>query len=61
MMDPTFSFSDLVKWAAAVGVGTPEGALTAPIGSTYQRTDGGAGTSFYVKESGAGNTGWVAK
>lgn len=45
----------------AVGAGTPEGALTAPIGSTYQRTDGGAGTSFYVKESGTGNTGWVAK
>jgi len=45
----------------AVGTGTPEGALAAPVGSTYQRTDGGAGTSFYVKESGTGNTGWVAK
>jgi len=43
------------------GAGTPEGAVTAAVGSTYQRTDGGAGTSFYVKESGAGNTGWVAK
>lgn len=43
------------------GAGTPEGAVTAPVGSTYCRTDGGAGTSFYVKESGAGNTGWVAK
>lgn len=43
------------------GAGTPEGAVTAGVGSTYQRTDGGAGTSFYVKESGAGNTGWVAK
>lgn len=43
------------------GAGTPEGAVTAGIGSTYQRTDGGAGTSFYVKESGSGNTGWVAK
>jgi hypothetical protein len=43
------------------GSGTPEGVITAPIGSTYHRTDGGAGTSFYVKESGAGNTGWVAK
>lgn len=45
----------------AVGSGTPEGSLTAPIGSTYQRTDGGAATSFYVKESGTGNTGWVGK
>lgn len=43
------------------GAGTPEGVITAPVGSTFHRTDGGAGTSFYVKESGIGNTGWVAK
>lgn len=45
----------------AAGTGTPEGAVSAPVGSTFSRTDGGAGTSFYVKESGAGNTGWIAK
>jgi hypothetical protein len=43
------------------GSGTPEGVVTAPIGSLYQRSDGGAGTSLYVKESGTGNTGWIAK
>lgn len=43
------------------GAGTPEGAATAPIGSLFTRTDGGASTTLYVKESGAGNTGWVAK
>lgn len=43
------------------GSGSPEGSVTASVGSTYRRTDGGAGTSFYVKESGSGNTGWVAK
>jgi len=43
------------------GTGSPEGVVTAAVGSTYRRTDGGAGTSFYVKESGTGNTGWVAK
>lgn len=43
------------------GTGTPEGAVTAPIGSLFSRTDGGASTTLYVKESGAGNTGWVAK
>lgn len=43
------------------GSGSPEGVVTAPVGSTYRRTDGGAGTSFYVKESGTGSTGWVAK
>jgi hypothetical protein len=42
------------------GSGTPEGAVTAPVGSVYQRSNGGAGTSIYVKETGAGNTGWVA-
>lgn len=43
------------------GAGSPEGAVTAGIGSLYLRSDGGAGTSLYVKESGTGNTGWVAK
>lgn len=43
------------------GAGTPEGAVTAPVGSLFLRTDGGANTTLYVKESGAGNTGWIAK
>lgn len=43
------------------GVGTPEGSVVAAVGSLYMRTDGGASTSFYVKESGSGATGWVAK
>lgn len=43
------------------GAGSPEGVVTAPVGAFYSRTDGGAGTSLYVKESGTGNTGWVAK
>jgi hypothetical protein len=34
--------------------------VTARIGSIFHRTDGGAGTSFYIKESGTGNTGWTA-
>ena len=43
------------------GAGSPEGVITAPIGSLYTRTGGGASTSFYVKESGTGNTGWIGK
>jgi hypothetical protein len=43
------------------GAGSPEGAITAPVGSLYLNTSGGAGTSLYVKESGAGNTGWAGK
>lgn len=48
-----------VTWTS--GAGTPEGVVAAPVGSLYTRTDGGAGTTLYVKESGTGNTGWVAK
>lgn len=42
------------------GTGTPEGAVTAVVGSMFTRTDGGASTTLYVKESGSGNTGWRA-
>lgn len=41
--------------------GSPEGGVTAPVGSIFSRDNGGAGTSFYVKESGTGNVGWVGK
>jgi microcystin-dependent protein len=41
------------------GYGTPEGAVTAGVGSIYMRLDGGTGTSQYRKESGTGATGWV--
>jgi hypothetical protein len=48
-----------VSWTS--GVGSPEGVVTAVVGSLYTRTDGGAGTTLYVKQSGTGNTGWAAK
>ena len=48
-----------ISWTS--GAGSPEGVVTAPVGSLYSRSDGGAGTSLYVKESGSGNTGWVGK
>lgn len=43
------------------GAGSPEGVITSTIGTMYLRTDGGANTTLYIKESGTGNTGWVAK
>jgi hypothetical protein len=43
------------------GGGSPEGVVTATVGSLYTNRGGGAGTTLYVKESGSGNTGWVAK
>lgn len=50
-------------WSTSIfeGSGSPEGAVAAKVGSIYRRLNGGAGTTLYVKESGAGNTGWVAK
>jgi hypothetical protein len=42
------------------GTGSPETVITATPGSLFLRWDGGANTSVYRKESGSGNTGWVA-
>ncbi len=53
------TFPGLQTWDVCVG--TPEGQISAPVGSIRLRTDGGAGTTLYVKESGTGNTGWIAK
>jgi hypothetical protein len=43
------------------GVGSPEGIVIGSVGDLFLRSDGGQGTVFYVKESGIGNIGWVAK
>ena len=48
-----------VTWTS--GAGTPEGVVTAAVGSLYTRTDGGVNTTLYVKQTGTGNTGWAAK
>jgi hypothetical protein len=55
---------ELLDWLLTYnrkGVGSPEGVVTAPVSACYHRLDGGPTTSFYVKESGSGNTGWIAK
>ncbi|HEY6191111.1 MAG TPA: hypothetical protein VI215_02160 [Bacteroidota bacterium] len=44
------------------GTGSPEGVVSGNVGDLYLRTDGGAGSTMYVKESGnATNTGWAGK
>lgn len=44
------------------GTGTPEGVVSAKIGSLYLNSSGGAGTTLYVKQSGNDtNTGWIGK
>lgn len=43
------------------GAGAPDQRVAASVGSLYLRTDGGAGATLYVKETGAGAVGWVPK
>lgn len=58
-----YAFKDLYlgNIKVATGTGSPESVVTAPKGSLFLRTDGGDTTTFYVKTSGTGNTGWLAK
>lgn len=48
------------------GEGDPEGVVTAPQGTIWQRTDGAAGTTLYAKTDGGTdpatltNTGWAS-
>lgn len=61
--DPTVGAVTLGNTGARIqtGSGSPAGAVAAPVGSLYLRTDGGTNTTLYVKESGTGTSGWVAK
>jgi len=40
------------------GTGSPEGVVTAEPFKTFLDTAAAAGSNFYVKKTGAGNTGW---
>lgn len=42
------------------GSGSPEGVKTAEVSSIYLRTNGSAGSLLYQKQTGSGNTGWLA-
>lgn len=50
---------DLTSDYLRYGTGTPEGVVTADVGTLYRRLDGTVGTTLYTKVSGVGNTGWV--
>lgn len=55
-------FSNESPLVPRYGTGDPNGVIAGAIGQLYVDTAGGASTTLYVKESGAGtNTGWVAK
>jgi len=42
------------------GSGSPEGVTDADIGAIYRRLDQNTESNLYSKESGSGNTGWIA-
>lgn len=52
---------DALEALIQTGAGSPEGVVTADVGTLYLRTDGGPGTTLYSKESGSGSSGWEPK
>ena len=46
--------------SSSLGRGSPEGAVNATPGSDYRNLDGGSGTTFWIKRTGTGATGWTA-
>lgn len=52
---------DALEALIQTGAGSPEGVVTAAVGTLYLRTDGAPGTTLYSKETGSGNTGWEPK
>lgn len=61
LLEAVHELQDRAQPLIFTGTGTPEGHVTAPVGALYTRTDGAAGTTLYVKETGTGATGWAAK
>jgi hypothetical protein len=47
-------------YATCIGHGSPQNVVTAPPGSDYRNLDGGVGTTFWIKQTGTGSSGWVA-
>jgi hypothetical protein len=45
----------------STGTGSPNGVVTSPPGAIYLNQAGGAGATLWVKESGSGASGWIAK
>ena len=42
-----------------IGTGSPEGVVTANIGTEYMDDAGTASAIKYIKKTGTGNTGWI--
>jgi hypothetical protein len=44
----------------SIGRGSPAGVVSAPPGSDYRNLNGGAGQTYWIKQTGTGSTGWFA-
>jgi len=51
---------EAVGCTSGVGRGAPEGVVTAMPGSDWRNLDGGTGSTYWIKRTGTGPTGWVA-
>lgn len=54
------SDTEPVGCVSVIGRGSPAAKVTAPPGSTFRNLNGGIGSTFWVKQTGTGNTGWTA-
>jgi hypothetical protein len=45
---------------SSIGRGSPAGVVTANPGSDYRNLNGGAGATYWIKQTGTGSAGWVA-
>ena len=55
-----FLFTVIMGIRITVGTASPENVVVGSVGDLFIRTDGGAGTTWYLKESGSEtNSGWA--
>lgn len=45
---------------SSIGRGSPAGVVSAPPGSDYRNLNGGAGSTFWIKQNGNDASGWIA-
>src|SRR5699024_4001105 len=53
--------NSLVPLKSYAGTGSPEGKVSAPVGSIYTDTAATNGAIRWIKSSGTGNTGWLVE
>jgi hypothetical protein len=52
--------AETIGVSTTIGRGSPAGVVSAPPGSDYRNLNGGAGSTYWIKQSGSGSSGWAA-